>query len=171
MAVEDGTSLELVYSNRGTEATLNKRGGAEVYNSEPSIFSANKPLYAFQYLISEQARNPPPGIGDPSLINITPVTQYLDKYTILNPSTFAFDFVNIILQDDATVTIDGATVNEPCLSAGTLDGVGYCCMNVPVSDGIHQVKGTRPFGLIVTGFDDDASYGYVGGARLNPTNP
>ena len=171
IGTEDDTNVVVAFPNRTFEQTLNKRGGAETYTSEPVILTANKPFYTFQYLISERGGDPQPGIGDPSLINIVPIEQYLDKYTILTPSTFEFDFVNIVLPVGATITIDGATVNEPCISAGILDGVQYCCMGASVSDGIHQVEGSQPFGLVVTGFDDDASYGYVGGARLNTVNP
>jgi hypothetical protein len=69
-----------------------------------------------------------------------------------------------------TVSIDGNLVNSGWVQVGSTNKQAA---RVSVTDGVHVLTGTAPFGVIVIGYDQYDSYGYPGGlnqAIINPMN-
>ncbi|HEX3854281.1 MAG TPA: IgGFc-binding protein [Polyangiaceae bacterium] len=63
---------------------------------------------------SQQDANVPTGLpgGDPSLTIVPPIEQFRSSYVFLTPDKYSFDFVRIIAPRDASVVLDGRSVDE-----------------------------------------------------------
>ncbi len=91
-----------------------------------------------------------------------PTAQYLSAYTFYTPSSYAYDYVDVIAPIGAAVVLDGAAI--PTLTpmgAGT-----YGLAQIPVVAGIHTMSGSQPFGITLYGYDYAISYTCVGGLDL-----
>lgn len=93
---------------------------------------------------------------------VPPAEQFRTEYVFLAPDAYLFDYVNVVAPKEAQVTIDGAPVKTfvPL-------GAEFKVARVPIADGVHRVSGSLPVGITVYGFDDDVSYGYLGGTNLS----
>ena len=103
-------------------------------------------------------------VGDPTLIMLPPVKQWRKDYVFLSPNKYAQDYINIIAQADASVTLDDVVVPPGNFSA--ISGSIYKVARVAVADGVHRVTATQPVSVIAYGYDRDVSYGYAAGLNL-----
>ena len=112
--------------------------------------------------------------GDPSLTVFPPVAQYRDQYRILTPADSGLwgwqtNYVVLASQPNNKITLDGA---EPagCVvtPAGNVEGTDYESRRCPVSEGVHVLKGTTPFGVVAYGYGPAGSYAFPGGADVEP---
>ena len=154
----------------GNAVLTNPGDFLEVSTSTPHVVTADQPIYGYQYLVSQDSGPPPAGTGDPSMLDMPPVDQLQFNYIFLAPNTYAFDFINVIAPVGTVLTMDGNPVLDVCAPVGMIDTVNYCCLRKQVSDGVHTIAGTNRFGLSVSGFDNFASYAYIGGVGLQPIN-
>jgi hypothetical protein len=169
IATEDNTVITTSPNVGG--GILNKGDWIEITTNKPHVVSSNnKPFYGYQYLISQGSGSPTAGTGDPSLLAMPPVDQFQFAYLFLVPNTFAFDFINVVAPLGTAFTLDGTAVSPPCHPAGTLDGTSYCTFALRVADGVHNISANNRFGLSISGFDNFASYAYLGGVGLQPLN-
>jgi hypothetical protein len=168
VATEDATTVST--SPVVTAGVLNKGQFLQVETSTPHIVSADKPIYGYQYMISQASGPPTAGTGDPALFGIPPVGQFQFSYIFLTPNTYAFDFINVVAPVGTNLTLDGGAVTDTCHPVGFIGGTEYCCFGKSVADGVHTIAGDQQFGLSVTGFDNFASYAYIGGLGLQPIN-
>ena len=102
-------------------------------------------------------------IGDANMTLAVPTAQYLSDYTFYTPSSYAYDYVDVIAPVGASVTLDGAAI--PALTpigAGT-----YGLAQIPVTSGVHTISGSKPFGITLYGYDYAISYSCVGGLNLS----
>ncbi|MCA9618471.1 MAG: IgGFc-binding protein, partial [Myxococcales bacterium] len=181
MAQDDGTTVQLdatsaVTGVPGGSVVLQAREMVQVEVSgtadEPGDFflEADKPIFVTQYMVG--ARYDPfeggGDLGDPSMIVTVPVEQYLRDYVVLVPSTWLFDFLVIVRQQGAEVSLDGAPVDTTWAPAGAS---GYEVTRVAVDDGVHAIASPVPLGVTVVGYDWADSYGYPGGLAQRPINP
>ena len=104
-------------------------------------------------------------IGDPSLILAAPADEYRSSYIFLTPGQYAFDYINVIAPTGAVVTLDGVGLDGGAFTPIT--GSPYYVARLPVSDGIHSISASAPISVVVYGYDDDVSYGYLGGLGLH----
>ncbi len=107
-------------------------------------------------------------IGDPDLILVAPKEQWRQSYVFLTPDSYQHDYVNITAPKGATVTLDGKVLGQGDFAPvqGTSE---YVVHVTELSDGVHTVSSDSeqmPIAIIVYGYDDDVSYGYVGGLGL-----
>lgn len=137
-----------------------------ITTSTPHVVTADNPIYGYQYLISQDAGSPAAGTGDPSILDMPPVDQFQFRYIFLTPNTYAYDFINVVAPVGTTITLDGNPLANACNAVGAINNVTYCCFGAPVADGVHEISGDKKFGLSVSGFDQYASYGYIGGLGL-----
>ncbi len=134
----------------------------------PVGLAANQPLLVMG-VISGQAST---GVesafgaaaGDPSAFLVPPDRQYRRDYVFLTPDTFAHDYLLVVADPDATVTLDGAEID---LSDGTpVPGTTRVFVHLRVPDGPHRVAGDDAFGIVVYAYDDFVSYAFTGGLNL-----
>ena len=103
-------------------------------------------------------------IGDPALILAVPKEQWRKSYVFLSPNSYAEDYINIVAEEGAGVTLDGAPITDGSFQA--IAGTSLRVYRTKVSDGIHKVVSEKPSSVIVYGYDKDVSYGYPGGLGL-----
>jgi hypothetical protein len=121
-------------------------------------------------------------LGDEEFVNVVPPAQFLDKYIFFTDVTYAT--TNLVFTRTKTAT-GFADVTLDC--AGTLTGwepVGteglYETTNIDLvragmpngtcNNGPHTATSTGPFGLMVWGLDEAASYAYPAGGNVAPIN-
>jgi hypothetical protein len=106
--------------------------------------------------------------GDPSLIIVPPVEQYLSGYRLISiePRAFGLTFyhqhlltMTAPLSAGASLRVDGQPV--PALTAIGTSGLGYVTVEVP--NGQHDISADSLFGVIAYGYGPAESYGYTGG--------
>jgi hypothetical protein len=112
--------------------------------------------------------------GDPSLSFFSAVQQFRDRYLFLAPTDYDNNFVDVVMPDGTTLTLDGTAVSQPA----TTMGAGYSVVRIPLSAGsaagAHTLTGTAPFGIQIVGYGSATSYQYPGGIDLKviaPTPP
>lgn len=106
--------------------------------------------------------------GDPSLIVMPPVEQFLSAYRVANAEpritgqpVFTQHHITCVVPMLAsnTLFIDGVATPTPTLIAGTTFGF----VHLNVAAGPHDVLCDSAFGIIVYGYGPAESYGYTGG--------
>jgi hypothetical protein len=159
------------------------------------LLEASRPVSVLQALPSQGVTGIPrqyPG-GDPSIIAVPPIQQYRTDYIFLTPDKYAFDFVVITAEENATILLDDEPVADRC-SKAPADGIERrrgeppaervvyrCQLSFPEitsgpqgetfpgdqHDGVHTVVSDREVGIVVYGFDRFVSYAYAGGLDLD----
>lgn len=179
---EDNTSVTLVADPQVTglppnPIKLNKGQVVEFYAGgtmkEPGDFeiTSDKPIAVMNYMTG--AENLPGNLsttGDPLSVQMPAVEQFLPRYVILVPSTWVTDIGVFTRMAGAVITIDG--VNIPDTAFNPVGNSGFEVARVPLPDGIHVLEGGEtPFSVIVVGYDQHDSYGYLAGTGTRIINP
>jgi hypothetical protein len=98
------------------------------------------------------------------------VEQFLPRYVVLVPGTWNTDVGVFTRMAGAIVTIDGVMI--PDTAFNPVGNSGFEVARVPLGDGIHVLEGDEtPFSVIVVGYDQHDSYGYLGGTGTKIINP
>ncbi|MCB9702927.1 MAG: IgGFc-binding protein [Myxococcales bacterium] len=181
-ASEDGTSVTLsadpgVTGIAQQNFMLNQGQMMELYVggplSEPGDYfvAATKPIGVFNYMTGSENMPAPYNLtGDPAMVQLSPVEQFLPRYVVLVPGTWVNDVAVLTRSAGATVTIDGVPVNDA--EFNPVAGSGYEVARVPIPDGVHVLDGGEdPFGVVIVGYDDWDSYAYLGGTGTGKINP
>lgn len=103
--------------------------------------------------------------GDPAMSVAIPTEQYRLEYTFLAPSTYTYNFVNIVAPNGATIVLDGTPV-----AASEFHGIGQSGFRVArhkIDGGVHNITGDKNFGIVVYGYASYTSYMYPGGLNLD----
>ncbi len=124
-----------------------------------------------QFMISAYA-SPDPNLGDPAMVQVVPVEQYLDNYVVLVPSTWQNDYMIITRPIGVSVLIGGTSIDAwPSWSESAVIGnSGYEAVRLAVADGVHVLEGGDTFGVVVVGYDLHDSYAYPGGLNQQRIN-
>ncbi len=106
--------------------------------------------------------------GDPAMVQLSPVEQFLPRYVVLVPSQWPDDYLVITRPEGSTTTLDGVAIPD-----GDFIPVvgGFEVARVLVPDGVHSLDGTQPFSVVVVGYGFANSYAYLGGASTGEINP
>jgi hypothetical protein len=184
-ASQDDTSISFIASpgvtglpaspqllNHGGFLTLGVSGTAQ--NPGDFIVTADKPILVMEYLTSMYLTNA--GVnqaGDPAMTQAVPVEQFLDHYIVLVPVNWVYDYEILTKPVGATITMDG----NPLPQSGFIpidDGVHpvqWEVARVTAGDGVHELTGSAPFGVVIVGYDAYDSYAYPGGLDQQIINP
>jgi hypothetical protein len=126
---------------------------------------ADKPIAVMGYLIGINA-----GEGDPAMVLMSPVQQYLPRYVVLVPGTWINDYLVITRHAGTTVEVDGVPVDE--LAFVPVGDGDFEVARVLTPDGVHTVDGLGDScSVVVVGFDSYDSYAYLGGVGTSVINP
>ena len=158
-----------------TPAVLNRGQYLEFEMAGPehdpgdAYIEADKPVLVVQYIEGQECTNlDAGGGGDPAMILMVPVEQYLDKYIFLTPNTYEVDHVIVVRPAGIDITLDGVLLTADRFIAVE---AGWEVARVLVGDGFHTIEGSKPFGIIASGYSPYVSYGYPGGLSLEVINP
>jgi IgGFc binding protein len=126
---------------------------------------ADKPIAVMGYLVGINS-----GEGDPAMVLMSPVQQYLPRYVVLVPGTWVNDYLVITRHAGTTVQVDGVPVDEVAfVPVGDGD---FEVARVLTPDGVHTIDGLGdPCSVVVVGFDEYDSYAYLGGVGTSVINP
>jgi hypothetical protein len=178
-ASEDGTTVNLTVDPQITGIpnntfVLNAGQVVELYvggnAAAPGDFEieANKPIAVVNYMTG--SNNPGAGIGDPAMVQLSPIEQFLPRYVVLVPGTWINDVAVVARPIGASLSLDGALIDDG-LFIPVVDS-GYEVARVPVADGIHTFDGgDAAFSVIIVGYDSFDSYAYLGGTGTGVINP
>jgi hypothetical protein len=136
-------------------------------SAEPGDFgvSADRPITVMNYMTGSSLAG---SQGDPAMVQIPPVEQFLPRYVVLVPESWTTDIAVITREAGMDVEIDGVEVPDADFIAV---GDTYEVARVPVTDGVHTFDGDAPFGVVVVGYTAVDSYAYVGGIGTSVINP
>lgn len=140
---------------------------------EPGDFeiTSDKPIAVMNYMTG--AENLPDqflDVGDPLSVQMPAVEQFLPRYVILVPGTWINDFGVFTRMAGAVITIDGVPIADNLFNP--VGNSGFEVARVPLPDGIHVLDGDEtPFSVIVVGYDQYDSYGYLAGTGTKIINP
>lgn len=166
VAAQDGTNVSL---NGSLIATLDRGEWIDRVITDAVEITADQPIYLAQLAHSQDSSNPPTD-GDPFMMQLPPVEQFRDAYTVTVPdSRFDPNFLSVVAPDNAigTITLDGVPISPAdFISVGTS---GYSYASVPAGPGDYRLESNIPFGVAVYGFERYGSYGYTGGTQLTPS--
>lgn len=150
-------------------ASLNKGQIQEVIIDGPGYITSSGRILVTQFANGVSYDNPVNDIGDPFMMIIPPVEQYLTSYTIYSPEigtlvTPTSNYINIIVNklDKNNITVD-ATPIPPAIFTD-LTNCNYSVVRTSVNTGTHNITGTMPLCVLVYGFNWRESYGYPGGS-------
>ena len=162
----DNVSVTVTPSQPGTPILLEKRGDyvdLVVDHGTHLVFNGDGPFMPVQYLSAHDNAN---GIGDPSMYQMIPVEQYLNRYVFVTGVNYKYNYVQIIRKTgNADVELDGNPVSG-------YESVGeFEVATVQISEGAHNATSTQPFGIIQVGYSDGAmsnwsSYAFPGGMKV-----
>jgi hypothetical protein len=102
--------------------------------------------------------------ADPFMAVVPSTQQYLDHYIFTTaPNNFARHFINITIEISALspIILDGKVIDPNYFQP--IIGTNFVYAQLAVNVGSHEITADSPFGLLVYGFDNADSYGYVGG--------
>jgi hypothetical protein len=142
-------------------------GGNE---DQPGDFEieADKPIAVLNYMTG--AENPGADIGDPAMVQLSPIEQFLPRYVVLVPSTWIIDVAVVARPAGAEILLDGVTIPDELFIP--IADSGYEVARVPVPDGIHVFDGDdEAFSIVILGYDTWDSYAYLGGTGTGVINP
>lgn len=130
------------------------------------VVSATKPVMVGQILISNQYVDGA-YIGDPSLTVFPPIEQFRTEYVILTPESWTQNWVVIAAETGAKVYLDGEpTTSCETEASGKAGGKAWESRRCPLTEGVHQLTGDLPFGIVAYGYGSAGSYAFVGGADV-----
>lgn len=164
LASANNTSIEI---NGAVAVVLNKGQYYETMLTNAALIKANNPISVAQYANSTSFDNM---LGDPFMLVLTPVEQYLGSYHFSTPTSgFESNVVNITVPEKGVgkVTLDGEVIPDD--EFFLIPSSGFYGVQVNISKGAHVLDGAGfPVGISVYGFNKSDSYGYSGGQALSP---
>ncbi len=160
---QDGTQI---FTGGTYIGTFGATGWCQIAESGgPADIESSKPVMCVQY---SQGYCIGSGLGDPFMINIPPVDQYLTHYEIESIPTYTQQWVNITIADYSlgAVYMDGTLIPGIYFTLGVSNH--YYSAKVPVTEGFHEFHSDYPFGLWVYGESTQIAYGHPAGCNFSP---
>jgi hypothetical protein len=166
----------------GAPAMLDPSTVAEFITTSDFQVQGTEPFAVGSFLVGGEQLDPDAGsqtsTGDPSQSLITTFAQFREKYVFLAPSDYERNFVDVVVPDGATATLDGIALdpNTATRFAGSnADGTAERTVDVyrvpldagPLGLGAHELVASAPVGIQVVGYGRFTSYQYPGGLNLN----
>ena len=136
--------------------------------------SSDKPLLVMQFALGKSYD----GVGDPFMLMITPVEQYINNYVFNVLPEFSTNYITVYVTPDdyqpSNIFVDDASLESstwtPVYCSSNEEICGYITY-VTLSAGEHQLfhtDVTSGIGVSAYGFNTANSYGYPGGLQLEP---
>ena len=171
MASEDNTVITV----NGTSTTLALAG--DLYDQligavgETTVVTADKPVLVMQFVRGGSYTNGTvTTTGDPAMVVVTPVVQYLNDVAITTPATgFIVNTASLVVPvaDVGTITFNGTAIPSgsfgPTITIGS-DNYKVAYVNLPL--GAHRITSTNGFGVFVYGYNSADSYAYAAAAGM-----
>mgnify|MGYP002619550676 CR=1 FL=1 len=199
VAAGDSTTVTLQPPVAGTNGVIQLAALGDFFEfdtAESFVASGNDPFMLVQYMsgcynVITNTASPSSceqgATGDPYMMQMVPVEQWLTSLPFLTDTSYPRDFVTIVRETGTQVTLDClGVVSDAHFSPipGTPYEVGSVDLDIEGQeggegncvDGEQFLTATAPVGVLVGGVDWATSYGYPGGLSLGelwvpPTMP
>lgn len=157
----NSTNLAITIGNRKESRSINARDFVDFYYKTVSIILSSDDILVMSYPHFLTGRK-----GDPFMMSIPGVNQYLYEYEFVVPTGFT-SFISITVQSDALdgFLLDGNSFNLQSIFSAS-DGKNYfSTFSLPILAGYHHMehKTKVPFGLWVYGNRRNDGFGYPAG--------
>lgn len=127
------------------------------------VMTGDGPFMPVQYL---ESQNGGAGTGDPAMVQMVPVEQFLDRYAFVTGTGYNVHYVQITREAGAAdVFVDGTMVT------GYYAVGEYEVADWQISEGSHFASSDDAFGIVGVGYTGYTSYAYPGGLELEVINP
>jgi hypothetical protein len=126
------------------------------------VIDGSGPFYATQTLMGQEITGDV--AGDPAMGSGIPWVQVRSTYDFLTPSTYTANWVNVVAEQGASITLDGA----PVAGFQAIGSTGFSVARVQLQPGSHHMEsgaGER-FGITTYGYAAYTSYLYPGGLNF-----
>ncbi|MCX6249953.1 MAG: hypothetical protein NTX61_04290 [Bacteroidetes bacterium] len=167
VAAEDGTGISINGSN---VSILNSGDYYETNLSGNNYITTTKAVLLAQYAKGMYCTGSI--TGDPFMMLIPPMEQFLTNYTIISvagvSNAFTSHWVNVVAPEAAIGSIYQDGVLIPGGAFTQISTTNYYGAQRSVIVGSHTFSSTFPFGVFVYGWGLTDSYGYPGGCSLSP---
>ncbi|AKV04320.1 hypothetical protein AKJ09_10983 [Labilithrix luteola] len=182
LAAADGTRLTYDPPVEGAPTTLDRGKWAEFWSPGPFVVKsqdAAHPIYVAAYMTGASYVNS--DLGDPEMVNVIPVGQYLSSYVFLTDPTYSNTNLVFVrgrndgnrddVQLDCLGTVQGwQTIGNTDYEVAYVDLVRNSFPQGDCDNGVHRASSKGPFALTVWGWDSFASYGFPAGMATKPLN-
>ncbi len=132
------------------------------------LIDATRPIAVANYMTSQDTILSPARTGDPAMVLLSPIEQYLSRYVVLVPGVWPVDVATITRRVGTSVTLGGVAVPD---ASFVPVGLEYEVARVPIPDGVHLLESDEPFMVGITGTHQTGSYAYLGGSATTVINP
>ncbi len=165
LAMEDATTVNFnpAVTNNTSSTVLNRGQYFEFRSALAVEVTADKPIQLGQFMIGGEI-NPSPGDGDPAFVLPAAIEQFRDDYVFLVPAGYRRNFVTIVAPSAEQVVLNGSTVDASQFQSFGSGAWKYAIM--PITAGIHTASSSKPFSVLLHGYDSYISYAFVGGIIL-----
>ncbi len=178
LAAYDSTVISI---NGQIVETLNKGEFYEGPATTAAYVSANSPILLAQFKKTSQSGTGQNNLSDPFFVVIPPKEQFITSYLVMNTQAYEYDenlnsykkiylehYITIVAPEAITnsVILDGVAIQSSLFQR--ISNSDYYYANIPVSEGQHSVNSITEFGIIIYGYGNANSYGYVGGLSFKP---
>ncbi len=147
---------------------LNEGEFCEFGTRLPTLATSNQPTLIMGILSGQDSTGlisiDGANAGDPAIFLVPPRRQYRTSYPFLAPTTYFVDYITVITETGASLTLDGESVDLS--SATTIPGSTLIFQHIVIEDGTHLVESNTPFGIVSYAYDDYVSYAFTGGLNL-----
>lgn len=147
---------------------------------EAAYISANFPILVAQFKKTSQSGSNTERISDPFFVVIPPKEQFMSSYKVMNTQAYEYEsfgrykkvytehYITIVAPESIidSVILDGKPIETNLFKK--ISNSNYYYANVKVEEGQHQASSSFEFGIIVYGYGQANSYGYVGGLYFKP---
>ncbi len=166
-AAFDGTMVTVDPPQGGTSNLMLSQGQSAVFDAtSPFTVNGTQAIMVTQFLVGQNASDPPADRGDPAMVVLPPREQFRSDYTFVTPSSYnasteGQSYLLVVRTPGQEIQLDGSSISPAWQTTGDRE-VGI----VPLEGGTHQMLATDPFGVIVYGMGQFTSYAYPAGLNL-----
>ncbi|XP_071135898.1 IgGFc-binding protein-like [Mytilus edulis] len=166
----NSTNLTIKTGKKTISKTLNARDFFDFYYNTISFISSSEDI-----LVTSYPHGLSEGTGDPFMMMIPGVNQYLYEYDFVVPTGFD-SYISIMVQSDATdgLFLDGNSLKSQSSVFSISEGMNnFSTFSLPISTGLHRIEHKKKvrFGLWIYGNGDPRDgYGYPAGMAYKAYN-
>ena len=164
-----------IYINGALKTTLDKGKFYEDSLVIAATVTSDKPILVAQFRRTSGYGSSIEGIGDPFMLIVPPVEQYLKNCRVINAQKYDFlgglfteQYITIVAKTSALATtlLDRTAIPDSCFTS--IPNSLYSYANIDVADGVHDIESSDPMQVYVYGYGTANSYGYLGGMNFDP---
>lgn len=178
LSAEDNTD---VFIDGAKVTTLKKGDYYEGILNRAMTITSNNPILVAGFKKTTGNRNYFLQFGDPFFVIFPPIEQYMNQYRIINAQAYEYveqNYNKVYVEQYVTIIIPSLYLNSlkvdglypNWVNFTSIPSSDYVYATIPVSDGVHFIEADTTIGILVYGYGQANSYGYIGGCNFKRLN-